>query len=227
MNTIIEFKNVSKKFKKGRRLYLKQAIFDFFKQDAREDFWALRDINFKVQKGESLGIIGANGSGKSTLLKLIAGVSAPTTGNIVVKGRVGPLIELGAGFHPELSGRDNIYLNGTILGLSKDEIDQKFEEIVKFAELQEFIDTPVKHYSSGMYMRLGFSIATNMNPDILLVDEILAVGDVSFQQKCLDKIRDFKNDGITVIIVSHVTEMIKDICNRVLLVDNGEIKSKG
>ena len=187
MESVIEFKSISKKYKRGRRLFLKQALLDLFRPNKQEDFWALKDISFKIRKSETVGIIGDNGSGKSTILKLIAGVVAPTSGWISVNGKVSPLIELGAGFHPELTGRENIYLNGTILGLTEREIDKKFDEIVAFSELENFIDTPVKHYSSGMYMRLGFSIAISVDPDILLIDEILAVGDISFQKKCFEK----------------------------------------
>jgi ABC-type polysaccharide/polyol phosphate transport system ATPase subunit len=224
---VIEFKKVSKRFKKGQRLFLKQALLDFLKPNKQEDFWALKDISFKIKRGESVGIIGVNGSGKSTILKLIAGVLSPTSGAVLIEGRIGPLIELGAGFHPELSGRDNIYLNGTILGLSKKEIDEKFDEIVKFAELADFIDTPVKHYSSGMYMRLGFSIAVASNPEILLIDEILAVGDIGFQQKCLNKIREFQKLGVTVVIISHSMELVADLVTRIYLIDGGKIKSFG
>lgn len=223
----VRFTKVSKKFKKGQRLYLKQALLDFFKPNTTEDFWALKDISFNIQKGETVGIIGVNGSGKSSILKLIAGVLYPTKGQVEVQGRIGPLIELGAGFHPELSGRDNIYLNGTILGLSRDQIDEKFDDIVNFAEILEFIDTPVKHYSSGMYMRLGFSIATHINPDILLVDEILAVGDIGFQKKCLNKMRSFHEQGITIVIISHALDLISNFCQKVILLNRGEIDSIG
>lgn len=225
-NTVIELNNVSKKFKKGRRLYLKQALLDLFKKD-QEDFWALKGVSFSVKKGQAVGIIGANGSGKSTMLKLIAGVLTPTKGSVKVQGRIGPLIELGAGFHPELSGRDNIYLNGTILGLSKKEIDQKLDEIVEFAELADFIDTPVKHYSSGMYMRLGFSIAINIDPQILLVDEILAVGDIAFQKKCLDKMTSFHKQGVTVVIISHSLDLVSNFCQKVILIKNGKLDAVG
>lgn len=223
----INFNHVSKKFKRGRKFYLKQALLNFFKSNQEEDFWALKDVSFKIRKGESVGIVGVNGSGKSTLLKLIAGVLTPTSGRVSVEGRIGPLIELGAGFHTELSGRDNIYLNGTILGLSKEEIDKKFNEIVEFAELQKFIDTPVKHYSSGMYMRLGFAIAININPDILLVDEILSVGDMAFQRKCLEKIQEFKNKKVSFVIVSHNIDLVRQICDRTILMDKGKIAKIG
>lgn len=222
-STVINFDKVSKKFRKGRRLYLKQALLDLFTPNAQEDFWALKDVSFKVKKGESVGIIGVNGSGKSTLLKMIAGVLYPTAGKVEVSGRIGPLIELGAGFHPELTGRDNIYLNGVILGLSKKEIEQKFDEIVDFAELEDFIDTPVKHYSSGMYMRLGFAVAVAISPDILLIDEILAVGDLTFQKKCIDKIKEFQKVGITVVIVSHNIDLVKEMCEEVMLFHKGKL----
>lgn len=219
----INFNHVSKKFKKGRKFYLKQALLDLFKSSHEEDFWALKDVSFKIRKGESVGIVGANGSGKSTILKLIAGVLTPTKGQVEVKGRVGSLIELSAGFHPELSGRDNIYLNGTILGLSKAEIDKKFDEIVDFAELENFIDTPIKHYSSGMHVRLGFSIAVSVNPEILLIDEVFSVGDVSFQQKSLNVMKDFRKRGVTIILVSHSLQIIQEFCDRALLIRDGQV----
>lgn len=224
---VINFDKVSKKFRRGQRYYLKQALLDLFKKDVKQDFWALKDVSFKIIKGESVGIIGVNGSGKSTILKMIAGVLYPTKGGVEVSGRIGPLIELGAGFHPELSGRDNIYLNGVILGLTKGEIEQKFDEIVDFAELRDFIDTPVKHYSSGMYMRLGFSVAVAINPDILLIDEILAVGDIAFQKKCINKIKEFQEMGITCVIVSHNADLIKEMCQKVMLYDKGMLILSG
>ncbi|MFH0936998.1 MAG: ABC transporter ATP-binding protein [Candidatus Daviesbacteria bacterium] len=221
-NIVIEFNRVGKKYKKGKTPLLKVALLDIFRPQKQEDFWALKNVSFKVKKGETLGIIGANGSGKSTILKLMAGVVIPTEGQIRVEGRVGPLIELGAGFHPELTGRENIYLNGTILGLSIKEIDGKFDEIVSFSELGDFIDTPVKHYSSGMYMRLGFSIAVSINPDILLIDEILAVGDIAFQKKCLDKMIEFHQKGITIVLISHSLELVKSFCQRAILIKDGK-----
>lgn len=216
----IQFENVSKRYHKGK-LLLKEALLDVFKPAARELFWALRKINFEVQSGETIGIIGPNGSGKSTLLKLLAGVAFPTEGSVRVKGRIAPLIELGAGFHAELTGRENIYINGTILGLSKKDIDNRIDEIVDFAELKDFIDTPIKHYSSGMYMRLGFSVAVHVDPDILLVDEILSVGDAYFQAKSFAKMKEFKEKGVTMVIVSHATEQLKMICDRGLYILNG------
>ncbi|MFA5933075.1 MAG: ABC transporter ATP-binding protein [Microgenomates group bacterium] len=226
-NFVIKLDNVSKKFKRGHRLLLKEALLDLFRAPRQEDFWALKSVSFKIKKGESIGIIGSNGSGKSTILKLIAGVLTPTHGTIKVQGKIGPLIELGAGFHPELTGRENIYLNGTILGLSIKEIDAKFDEIVNFSELSDFIDTPVKHYSSGMYMRLGFAIAVHVEPDILLVDEILSVGDIGFQKKCLDKMKEFHKNGVTVIVISHSPDLIKSFCKKVFLINQGKIIGVG
>lgn len=223
----IEFKEVSKKFRKGQKTLLKQALLDFFKPSKQEDFWAVKDLSFKIKKGESVGIIGVNGSGKSTILKLIAGVLYPTKGKVAVNGLIGPLIELGAGFHPELTGKENIYLNGTILGLSKKEIDEKLDEIINFAQLQEFIDTPVKHYSSGMYMRLGFSVAININPEILLVDEILAVGDLAFQKKCLDKMHEFHSKGVTTVFISHSMDTVSNLCDKVILLNKGKVVGVG
>jgi len=191
------------------------------------NLWALKNVSFEIKKGETVGIIGPNGAGKSTILKLIARVTKPTKGKIIVNGKVSPLIELGAGFHPDLTGRENIYLNGAILGLTKREIDRKFKEIVDFAELWDFIDQPVKHYSSGMYMRLGFSIAVHTDPEILLIDEILAVGDTAFQEKCLDKMRDFQAQGVTIIFVSHSLETVKNFCQRTILLKDGQIKEEG
>lgn len=226
-NVAIKLSGIYKKFKRGHKLLLKEALLDLFRPIKQEDFWAVENASFEIKKGESIGIIGANGSGKSTLLKLIAGVLTPNKGEIVVNGKISPLIELGAGFHPELTGRENIYLNGTILGLSIKEIDRKFDDIVKFSELADFIDTPVKHYSSGMYMRLGFSIAISVEPDILLVDEILAVGDASFQKKCLEKMKEFHDKGVTVVIISHSADLIKSFCKKALLIHQGKIVGMG
>lgn len=227
MEKVIEFNSVWKKFKMGRKLLLKEALLDIFKPGATTDFWALKDVNFSINKGEAVGIIGKNGSGKSTILKLIAGVMVPTKGEVKVKGKIAPLIELGAGFHPELSGRENVYLNASIMGVSKKEVDQKFDEIVNFAELKDFIDTPVKHYSSGMFMRLAFAIAVNTNPDILLIDEILAVGDTEFQKKCLAKMDQFKKKNVTILFISHSLERIKSFCSKVIYLKNGKVKLVG
>jgi ABC-2 type transport system ATP-binding protein/lipopolysaccharide transport system ATP-binding protein len=192
-----------------------------------ERFEALRGVSFNVEAGRTLGIIGENGSGKSTLLKILAGISKPTAGEVVTQGRISALIELGAGFHPEISGRENIFINGVILGLSRKEIQAKYEEIVRFAELEEFIDNPVKSYSSGMFMRLGFSIAINVNPEILLIDEVLAVGDASFVPKCLDKINEFRRHDKTIIFVSHDLSTIERICDEVVWIKKGLVEMRG
>lgn len=185
------------------------------------EFWALKDISFDVQQGEVLGIIGANGAGKSTMLKILSEITEPTEGEIRVRGRVASLLEVGTGFHPELSGRENVYMNGAILGMTKSEINAKFDEIIAFAEVERFIDTPVKRYSSGMQVRLAFAVAAHMEPEILLVDEVLAVGDVGFQKKCLGKMRDIKSGGRTVIFVSHNMGMIRKLCSRAILLEKG------
>ena len=180
-----------------------------------EDFWALRDLQFDIKTGETFGIIGRNGSGKSTLLKCIAGILQPTSGQIVVRGHLAAMLELGAGFQPELSGRDNIYLNASLLGLSRRDIARRFDEIVAFAELEDFIDNQVRFYSSGMYVRLGFAVAVNVEPDVLLIDEVLAVGDERFQEKCLDRIHQFQAEGRTIVVVSHSVAMVRQVCDRV------------
>lgn len=191
------------------------------------DFIALNHVSFDVQKGDILGFIGFNGAGKSTLLKILAGVLTPTTGSVTVKGTIAPLIEVGAGFDPELTARENIYLNGAILGYSKAFIEQKFDSIIEFAELKDFVNVPVKNFSSGMYARLGFSIATAVQPDILIVDEVLSVGDFRFQQKCEERIRKMIEEGVTILLVSHDISMIERLCNKVLWLDHGEIKASG
>lgn len=191
------------------------------------DFIALNHISFDVQKGDILGFIGFNGAGKSTLLKILAGVLTPTTGSVTVKGSIAPLIEVGAGFDPELTARENIYLNGAILGYSKAFIEQRFDSIIEFAELKDFVNVPVKNFSSGMYARLGFSIATAVQPDILIVDEVLSVGDFRFQQKCEERIRKMIEDGVTILLVSHDIDMIERLCNKVLWLDHGEMKNLG
>lgn len=190
-------------------------------------FWALKDISFEVRQGEILGIIGRNGAGKSTLLKILSQVTAPTKGTIKVKGRVASLLEVGTGFHPELTGRENVFLNGAILGMTKREIEQKFDEIVKFAEVDKFIDTPVKRYSSGMYVRLAFAVAAHLEPEILLVDEVLAVGDASFQKKCIGKMQNITEGGRTILFVSHNMAAISRICKRVILLHDGTIVKDG
>jgi lipopolysaccharide transport system ATP-binding protein len=190
-------------------------------------FWALKDVSFSIEQGQVVGIIGRNGSGKSTLLKIIAQITAPTTGEVRLKGRTGTLLEVGTGFHPELSGRENVYLNGAILGMSRGEIERKFDEIVDFSGVEAFIDTPVKRYSSGMHTRLAFAIAAHLDPEILIVDEVLAVGDAEFQKKCLHKMRDATSDGRTVIFVSHSMQTVTSLCTQCIFLDNGEMRALG
>lgn len=224
-NNHISIQGVSKRyFKQGQRT-LKEMLHDLFvRQEKPGTFlWALRSINFVVEEGTTYGVIGPNGSGKSTLLKLIAGVTEPTHGKVEVRGRTAPLIELGAGFHPELTGRENIFLNGAILGMKRDEIDSKLDQIISFAELGEFIDSPVKHYSSGMYLRLAFAVAIHVEADIILIDEILAVGDEKFQEKCLAKLEQLKVEGKSIIYVSHNIHSVLDFCDRVLYLKKGKI----
>ncbi|MFM7300563.1 MAG: ABC transporter ATP-binding protein, partial [Crocinitomicaceae bacterium] len=185
--------------------------------------WALQDINFSVKQGEVLGIIGRNGAGKSTLLKILSKVTSPTKGNIKVKGRIASLLEVGTGFHPELTGRENIFLNGAILGMTKSEIRSKFDEIVAFSGVEKYIDTPVKRYSSGMYVRLAFAVAAHLEPEILIVDEVLAVGDAEFQKKCLGKMKDVSGEGRTVLFVSHNMEAVKGLCQRAIFLEHGKV----
>ncbi len=233
MNPVI-VKDVEKYYKKysnkHKFLTLKSAFINrtlFSDLKAHEKFQALKGLSFEVKKGETISLIGENGSGKSTMLKLLAGISKPTKGEVITDGRISALIELGAGFHPEISGRENIFINGIILGLTKKKIEEKLDDIIKFAELEEFIDNPVKSYSSGMYMRLGFSIAINVDPDILLIDEVLAVGDASFVPKCLDKINEFKRNGKTIIFVSHDLSTVERISDRVIWIKEGLIHKQG
>jgi ABC-type polysaccharide/polyol phosphate transport system ATPase subunit len=230
----VSVKDVFKFYKKyadrHKFLTIKSALVNktlFGDLQVGERFEALRGVSFDVKSGQTLGIIGENGSGKSTLLKILAGISKPTAGEVITQGRISALIELGAGFHPEISGRENIFINGVILGLTRKQIQEKYEEIVRFAELEEFIDNPVKSYSSGMFMRLGFSIAINVNPDILLVDEVLAVGDASFVPKCLDKINEFRRHDKTIIYVSHDLSTIERICDDVIWIRKGKIEMRG
>lgn len=195
--------------------------------DMEKEFWALRDINFEIKQGEIIGVIGHNGAGKSTLLKILSRITEPTAGHADVFGRVGSLLEVGTGFHPELTGRENVYLNGSILGMRRAEISRKFDEIVDFAEIEKFIDTPVKHYSSGMYVRLAFSVAAHLEPEILLIDEVLAVGDVSFQKKSLGKMENVSQQGRTVVFVSHNMNALQRLCPSSLLLDHGQLVAQG
>jgi ABC-2 type transport system ATP-binding protein len=221
---VIEVQQVSKHFRLNseRHSSLKDKIIHP-RRSTYSDLTALEDVDFSVGAGETLGIIGRNGSGKSTLLKCICGVLQPTSGQIIVRGSLAGLLELGAGFQIELSGRDNIYINGSMLGLSKKQVDRAFDDIVEFSELGHFIDTQVKFYSSGMYVRLGFAIAVNVDPDVLVIDEVLAVGDEKFQGKCLDRIRTFQEEGRTILFVSHAADQVRAICDRVVVLDEGKM----
>jgi len=231
---VIEFENVRKAYRLGQgRGSLRDAIPQLFGRVVgrgngdRDLLWALDGVSFEVEAGEVLGLIGPNGAGKTTTLKLLSRVIQPTSGRIVVNGRMSALIELGAGFHPDLTGRENVYLNASILGLKKQEVDAKFDEIVEFAELTEFIDTPVKRYSSGMFVRLGFAVAAHVEPDVLLVDEVLAVGDHMFRDKCVQRINAFREVGKTMIIVSHNEEMIQKLCTRTIFLYKGRVVYQG
>jgi ABC-2 type transport system ATP-binding protein len=228
--THLECAQVSKKYRIRQDEAIPKSLLARFRQRLRSrsnEFWALRDITFQVEQGESLGIIGRNGAGKSTLLKLLSGITAPTMGRITIHGRIAALLEVGSGFHPELTGRENLYLSGSILGMRRAEIARKFDAIVEFAEVSPFIDVPVKRYSSGMYVRLGFSIAAHLDPDILLLDEVLAVGDASFQLKCRERIHGLRRNGTTVVFISHDLPAVEELCDRVLLLDRGQIIAGG
>lgn len=228
----IKVSNVSKKYSIGKQKdsSLRGSLAGFFQsaETKGDDFWATNDISFEIKKGEALGIIGKNGAGKSTLLKILSQITKPTEGRIEINGRVASLLEVGTGFHPELTGRENIYLNGTILGMTRKEVKAKFEEIVAFSGVEKFIDTPVKHYSSGMYVRLAFAVAAHLEPEILIIDEVLAVGDLEFQEKCLGKMQEVtKGHGRTVIFVSHQLGMISKLCPRSIFLEKGRIKMDG
>jgi lipopolysaccharide transport system ATP-binding protein len=244
----IKVEGISKKFYIGRRQEkyktLRDTLADAFLSPLRkagnllkghatgaaelnEEIWALEDVSFQVKRGEIIGIIGRNGAGKSTLLKILSRITEPTKGYAEIRGRVGSLLEVGTGFHPELSGRENVYLNGAILGMRRTEINRNFDQIVAFAEVEKFIDTPVKHYSSGMYLRLAFAVAAHLEPEILIVDEVLAVGDASFQKKCLNKMEDVGKQGRTVLFVSHNMPAVTNICERVILLDDGRVSLDG
>lgn len=229
---MIKLENVSMRFNLGieKNFSIKEAFISLFDRKRRPkttEFWALKDVSFSIKKGEVIGLIGSNGAGKSTLLKVVSGVMKPTKGKITVNGVISPMIELGAGFDPELTARENIYLNGAILGYSKQFIDDKFDEIVEFSELRDFLNAPVKNFSSGMVAKLAFSIATIVSPEILIVDEILSVGDIKFQEKSKNKMLELIKGGTTVLYVSHSLESIKELCNRVVWLEHGQIVKIG
>ncbi len=223
----ISVENVSKKFilAHDRPKNLADLSRGILRRRVKEDFWALSDVSFDVKQGEALGIIGHNGAGKSTMLKLLTRIMNPTKGRIRTRGRVSALIEVGAGFHPEMTGRENIYLNGSILGMTQREIASKFDEIVSFAELEKFIDTPVKRYSSGMYARLGFAVAAHVDPEVLIVDEVLSVGDAAFQERCTKRMRELRSSEKTIVFVSHNMGAVTSLCDRVAVLDHGSIKT--
>ncbi len=228
----IEFQHVSKSFSidSARSRSFKEVLIDLFRrrvEEKREPFKVLDDVSFQLAQGETIGFIGANGAGKSTALKLMAGIITPDSGRVGVHGTLAALLELGAGFHPDLTGRENVYLNGSILGLSHKQITRKLSDIVAFSELDRFIDMPVKHYSSGMYMRLGFSVAVNLDPDILLVDEVLSVGDQAFQHKCNEKIREMQRAGVSIVLVTHGVDMVRSICDRAIWIHEGVMAMDG
>lgn len=235
--TVIEAEGLGKQYRRGARvsndtlretiLRIARAPLAALRRAPHDTFWALRDVSLEVREGEVLGLIGRNGAGKTTLLKILSRITRPTTGWAEIRGRVRSLLEVGTGFHGELTGRENTYLSGSILGMGKREIDRKFDEIVAFSEIDKFIDTPVKHYSSGMYVRLAFAVAAHLEPEILLVDEVLAVGDINFQKKCLGRMGEVAREGRTVVLVSHQLNQIRRLCNRVVWVDGGEVRQAG
>lgn len=233
MKPILEINDISKKFRinheTGTYLSLRDKLTSVFrKQSSLEDFWALKNVSFHVEAGETIGIIGKNGAGKSTLLKVLSKITPPTSGKIICRGRIASLLEVGTGFHPELSGRENVFLNGNILGMKRSEIQQHFDEIVDFADVEKFIDTPLKHYSSGMQLRLAFAVAAFLKPEILIIDEVLAVGDAEFQKKCIGKMDEVsKNQGRTVLFVSHNTASLNMLCQTGVYLKSGTVKSKG
>lgn len=224
----VSVQHVSKKFRlyKERNQSLKSAVMRG-RISVHHDFWAVRDVSFEVPSGSTFGLIGSNGSGKSTLLKCLARILTPDEGRIVATGRIAALLEVGSGFHPELTGRENVFLNGSILGMSHKEIKRKFDEIVDFSGVSDFIDQPVKNYSSGMYVRLGFAVAINVEPDILVVDEVLAVGDVEFQEKCAEKFAEFRRNEKTVILVSHAMDAVRGMCDHAAWMSNGALAAVG
>jgi ABC-type polysaccharide/polyol phosphate transport system ATPase subunit len=228
VTTSIELAGVGKRYVKYHDApMLTHALLSLAARTRRDTLWALKDIDLEVGDGECVGVIGRNGSGKSTMLQLLGGITAPTLGTVTVRGRVAPLISVGVGFHPELTGRDNVYLNGTILGMTRRDIDRRFDDIVDFAEIEQFIDTPVKFYSSGMQVRLGFAVAVQAEPDVLLVDEVLAVGDFAFQVKCLRRIDDIRQGGASVLLVSHNLPMVERLCPRTVVLHEGTMRFNG
>ena len=227
--TVIRLSGVSKRFVIRKDNSLKERLVTLGRAGRRhsEDFWALRGLSTELRAGETVALIGHNGSGKSTLLKIIGGILAPTEGSVELRGRIAALLELGAGFHPDLTGRENVYLNASILGLSREETDDRFDDIVAYSGISEFIDTQVKFYSSGMYVRLAFAVAVHTDPDILLVDEVLAVGDEAFQRKCLDTIRTFQTEGRTIVLVTHSLGQVAELADRAILLHHGEVIQDG
>lgn len=225
----IDVRNVSKRFRLAHGQYktVKERIIHGGRRKSTEDFWALRDVSLTVREGETVGVLGRNGSGKSTLLKCICGVLQPTDGEVAVRGKLAGLLELGAGFQQDLTGRENIYLNGSLLGMSKREVDRVFDAIVDFSELEEFIDGPVKFYSSGMYVRLAFAVAVNVDPDILVLDEVLAVGDERFQRKCVDRVKQFQREGRTILLVTHSADTVRSTCDRGVVLSHGRLVAEG
>src|SRR6478752_7110570 len=222
--TVVKVAGASKRFVIRKEKSLKERLVNLGRSNQhKDDFWALRDIDLEIYSGSTVGLIGPNGSGKSTLLKLIGGILQPTTGTVEHRGRLAALLELGAGFHPDLTGRENVFLNASILGLSRKQTAKYFDEIVDFSGIEQFIDTQVKFYSSGMYVRLAFAVAVHVDPDVLLVDEVLAVGDEPFQRKCMDRIRQFQHEGRTIVLVSHSADQVGDLCDRAVLLRNGVI----
>lgn len=228
---VITFEHVSKEFKLSKLPIrsLQEMFVQLFNPEMRSkhQFWALKDVNFTINAGETVALLGANGSGKSTIFKLISRIIYPTKGVITVSGRLSALLELGAGFHPDLTGRENVFLNGSILGLKRKEMEQRFDQIVDFADIGEFLDVPVRNYSSGMQMRLGFAVAVHVEPEIILVDEVLAVGDYTFQLKCLERISQMKKQGVTILIVAHDLERIASLCTRGIWLESGVIQAQG
>ena len=227
MTAAIEVERVSKRFRlyRERPSSVKQRL--LVTRSRAEDFWALRDISFSIEEGSSIGLIGHNGSGKTTMLKCIAGILRPSEGTIRSRGRMAALLELGAGFHPELTGRENVYLNASFLGLTRRDTERVYEDIVAFAELEDFMDNQVKFYSSGMLVRLGFAVAVHVDPEILLIDEVLAVGDEAFQQRCVDRVREFQRDGRTIVLVTHALDTVVDVCDHAVMLDHGVLHMRG